>query len=271
MSLSNEIINKVENYLDGNMSAKELADFETQINSNQELFEYISLNKQMRLIYNENTWAFKTNNVENVHLNRLNIYFESEQFINDKKIINNINSKFKNRIDKRKLLSRYYIRFSIAASIVLLMGYFIINNSSNTNDFYLKYNNWDDLPSLNSRNEINNLILINGEEAFLNKQYVEAEKYFSYFIKNEERINSTVLIYLGISQLELNKLDESVNTFDDLINSNTLDSSKGYWYKTLIYLKNNEKRKAVSQLEIILKNPNNFNYLEAKLLIKEIK
>lgn len=262
---------KIDDYLDGNMSKEEILIFENEILNNTELQNEVALNKEMRIQYSEQHWSFvdvnsakkKIEEIENIikspefeyNISGIedasNTYFEGEKF----------NNKTKNNY------KRFYV-LAIAASFVLFIGLFFLNNNQN---LYMNYNSWDNLPSLIERGVDQNKTLQDAEVAFVNKDYTAANTLYNTHILNSNTTNTNVYLYYGITQLELNQNDKALDTFDKIINSNALDSSKGFWYKTLVYLKAEDKLNAIKQLEIIVSNTENYNYNEAKKLLEKLK
>lgn len=272
MKLTEETLQKIEDYLDNKMIGDTLKNFELEIQNDEELLKMVFLNQKMRANYDENNWSFLKDSEENREVDVLEGYFKSDEIKNAKKIIQKVNNEFNVNTKLLNRKSKYYAYSAVAASILIIIGYFIFSQRSlSAQELYSEYNNWGDIPSLTSRSESINSLLTNGEQAFLNKNYDKAENYFNMYLQNNKDINANALVYLGIAQLELNKYDYSLNTFDQLINSNNIDNSKGYWYKTLVYLKMNNKNKAIYQLKTILKYPENFNYLKAKKLLTKLQ
>jgi tetratricopeptide (TPR) repeat protein len=75
---------------------------------------------------------------------------------------------------------------------------------------------------------------------------------------------------LGVSYLEIGEYQKSLQIFNKLLKSDSLDSSKGYWYITLVYLKKGDKQKAKDTLLLILKNEKNFNFRKAEELFDKL-
>lgn len=86
----------------------------------------------------------------------------------------------------------------------------------------------------------------------------------------EENSNPLLFIYSGMAQAELGKLDEAIDQFDLLENSNSLDASRAYWYKALVYLDNDAVQKAKEQLKKLLDTPGNYKFEEAKELLEKL-
>lgn len=268
MNLSEDQLKLAEDYLDGLLSQEANTNFETQFSTNPELREYIAINKEMRAQYNEQDWSF----VEDSNTNQtkeLENYFKSKNASELKTVLKKVNSDFQSKSKTTKSKKLPFI--GLAASIALLIGFFIFNSSESSLELYEDYNNWEELPSLINRGEAGDSILAKAEMAFLNKDYNEAYTLFESYIENTNAYNPNAELYFGITQLELNNFKGALNTFDKLLNSKSLDSSKAYWYKTLIYLKMDVEVNAVKQLETITSNSENFNFNKAKLLLEKLK
>jgi len=143
-------------------------------------------------------------------------------------------------------------------------------SANSTEDLFLKHYNLNDLPSLAKRSDANN-DLTKGMNAFKIKEYKKALYFFGKI--NEKYIlkNPSLFLYVGVANLELNKNEKAINTFDKLINSNLLDASKGYWFKALVYLKSKNVVKAKETLLIIASNKSNYKYKEAKSILEKLE
>lgn len=269
MNLSDQQIKLAEDYLDGVLSEDEKAAFETQMSTNTELKEYTYLNKEMRTQYNDQDWVF-IKDIDTKNIKELEGYFKSESASELKMVLKKVNSEFQSKNNDIQSKKSWYTFFGLAASIILLVGYFILNNQTSSLDLYQDYNSWQELPSLINRGEGEYQILTKAETAFLNQNYKEAKEFFTTYIKQSKIYNPNAELYLGISQLELNNFEDALNTFDKLITSQTLDYSKGYWYKALVYLKMGDTKNAIKQLEIISNNSKNYNFKEANKLLKKL-
>lgn len=270
MNLSEDLLHKVEQYLNGNMTDDSIKSFELQLKNNKELSEYVFLNKQMRNTYNEKDWAFIEDS-NNKEIEILEDNFRSTELQSTKKAIQTASEVYVSEVISNKKKTRLYFMVGIAASLILLIGYFSINKGLTNSEIYSSYYSLEDLPSFVSRGNINNDLLLKGEQAFNNKNYKLAEQYFNQLINDNGEISGNMLLYLGLSQLELNKHDASINSFNQLLNSKTIDRSKGYWYKTLVYLKMDDRDNAISELKKIVQDNNNFNYKLARELLIKLK
>jgi len=266
MSLTENILNQADDYLDGKLAFEESKAFELMLTNNQELLDYININKEMRVQYNNQDWLFVEDDTD---IEVLEKYLKSDDAKKYKASILKVNADYINKSNSKKTSLITY--FSIAASIVILLGYFIFNSEQTNIEIYSLYNDWSNLPSLTTRSDSDNDLLVKGEEAFLNKDFNSSKEFFEMYLNTGKSINSNVLLYLGISNLEIKNYEKALTNFDDLIESKSIDFSKGYWFKALTYLKMDDKVSSIRELSIIVKDSSNYNYNQAKKLLLELE
>jgi len=252
----------IDGYLKNTLDATEKLEFENKLKKDSNLYKEFIIQKDLFNALDENSWAFEDQpNIEEV--NTIENYLKSDEAKSIASVISNTNKEYQNSKQRVFKLPRFI--YPIAASIVLLLGYFLFfGNSQTTENLYAEYKNWSDLPSLTYRADDDGDRLSKGQEAFKNKQYKEASTIFRNYLKNNT--NPQVTTYLGITHIELEQYDLALKTFDDLLKEQSLDSSKGYWYKTLVYLKLGNKTKALETLNLLLEKESNYNYTLAKAL-----
>jgi tetratricopeptide (TPR) repeat protein len=266
MSLSENLQNQADDYLKDTLAINAKKAFELLLQENQELVDYIAINKEMQAHYTEEDWSFGDENHQDV--GELEGYLKSDEAKALKASIKKVNDRFvKERPSNRK---NYFSYLAIAATILVFVGYFVFNNSTSNLELYENYNSWQELPSLINRGDVDDTTLAEAENAFINKNYEKAHLFFDAYIQNSYTVPATVLLYQGVVFLELNEYNNALTTFNELIESNSLDNSKGYWYKVLVYLKMDDKVNAIKQLEIITSNPENFKFVEAQELLEKL-
>lgn len=266
MSLSDDLKKKADDYVFGSMSKQLRSEFKKRIDSDSELAAYIKVNEEMKCQYNDEDWFF----IDRKHsdIDNLESFLKNSKIQELKKTIQTINHKHFENKSKSKKKNRYY--YLLAACLVSLLGYFVFNTSQSTLDVYTEYSDWSTLPSLTSRGESNRDLLHSAEVAFLEQDYEKAKRMLEKYSDLKSKIDPNVSLYLGISYLETNDFDSAIGTFDKLIQSNSLDSSKGFWYKALVYLKAGDKKGAKNILKLIVKSPSNYNYEKARNILKDI-
>ncbi|WP_055447817.1 tetratricopeptide repeat protein [Lacinutrix mariniflava] len=273
MNFSEDILQQIEDYLNGTMTKAQTFAFETQIKENADLAKALGINKKMRLQYSDEEWDFVKDYKNRKKINELEVLLKSNELQDKKKAIQNAGDLYFNKVKPENEIRRNKSLpfLAIAASIVLLIGYFTFFNNDLTNqEIYAQHNSWEELPSLVSRSETNSSLLSNGESAFINKDYKLAEEHFNAYVSNKKEVNINALLYLGVSQLELENYNSALKSFQKIIDSNTLDQSKGYWYKALVYLKMDDEKNTINTLNSIVKDSKNFNFVKAEKLLKEL-
>ncbi|AXO81373.1 tetratricopeptide repeat protein [Olleya aquimaris] len=270
MSISEKLKIQVDDYLDGLMSDSELSKFTEELFSNLELQDYVAINKEMRIQYNDEDWQF-LEKPSSDEFDDLTSYLNSD----DAKLLKNTLTKVSSAYNKdnnaqasKTNKAKVYSFFAIAASIVLIIGLFILNRDTN---LYNNYNSWEELPSLIERGDVQSDVLQNAENAFISKDYKTANSLYLKALENPSLNNVNVYLYLGITQLELGKHEEAIATFDKILESDSIDFSKGYWYKALVYLKLDNIVEVKKQLKIILKDKNHYMYEEAIKIYSKLK
>ncbi|WP_299890480.1 hypothetical protein [uncultured Lacinutrix sp.] len=257
----------IDGYLNGSLSLEQKAVFEKQINTDQALKEELLIYKALQESFNENDWHTldKNSNIED--FKSIKNRFKTKEYQDISKNIKSVESLYCNK-NKKKSNSIFY-KLGIAATIILFLaiGLPFIFNTNSLNDYYNDYQNWDTIPSLIEKGSQNESQKI--EELYTSKDYNSLIKL--YEANNTNNYNNYSLIKIGHIYIELGFTEKAIEVFDKLIATKKLSSSKGYWYKLLVYLKIEDKEKAIEQLNIILQDKNNYKYEEAKELSNKIK
>lgn len=263
MIITAELLETIDNYLKGKLSEIECSNFEMQLQENKELEEIVLIQKRL----------FELNDFDTKEV-KLNADYDKDYSYYKQQLMNEENQELfakirevgqkQNQVKYGK--KRTYLKYYIAASIAIFFSIVLVLTSNSSLDNYYHDNvNWEELPSFVSK-EQSLSSFTNGETFFRNKEYEKAILTFSA-IKSDAELYPYSLMYIGASYDKLNKNNEALQIFDKLINlSEFEESSRGYWYKLLIYLKENNRDKAIEIRNIILKNSSNFNYEKAKNL-----
>ncbi len=263
MNLKDDIL--IEHFLRNELSKKEITDFLDRLKTDSKFKEHFLIEKQLFQTLNEDKWSF----IENVDSKEIitykNIYDKSDAL---KQILKQENTNYQKNLKKKNTSKLIYF---VAASIVAIL--FVISSVFNVKEtpqnLYASYINNLDLPSLITRGATNN-DLAKAQQYFEDKNYKEALPIFKEALINQTKQKATLYIYTGISQTELHKYTKAEKTLNHLINSDLLGSSKGYWYKMLLYLKMNDVEKAKSILTKITSDKSNYNYEEAQKMLQKL-
>ncbi len=258
---------EIEAYLNGEMTPEERQRFENKIHTNPDAKKELELYQEMRTILDDADWEVTDTSSQHVKVKNYEAFLKSEK---GKSIATGIksaeNNYFKERPRNRVRQLIVYVG-SIAA--VLVIGLFVflqLSKEVDSKSLYAKHKNWDELPSLTLRDA--NTELAEAEKLFKQQQYQEALDIFKkYQTEKSETLNPQVLLYIGVTQLELNRNEEAIESFKILRNSNTLDASKADWYLALAYLKLKDTEKAKKHLDQLVKTPNGYKYTAAVQLL----
>jgi len=264
MNLEEDIL--IQNYLTQSLSEKEKKDFVKRLNTDTSFKEKFTLEEEMFKSLNKEEWSFieKKNHAE---VKEYETIFENEETKEIKKILKKENEKYQKKQNKKSTKKRsYYIAAALVALVFSL--YNIINTKESTQNIVASYLNETELPSIIERGEKQNE-LAKAQKLFENKEYSKALLIFEKEIQNPKNPKAVIYLYTGVSQMQINKLEEANKTFQKLIESELLDAPKGKWYKALVYIKMNKIKEAKEILNTIIKSKT-YNFKKAKQLLKEL-
>ncbi|WP_435681361.1 tetratricopeptide repeat protein [Nonlabens sp.] len=247
--------------------------FKDQLNDNEkdlfekrkldpEFMEQLVLEKQLYDTFNDNSWSF-ANSVDKAIVEDYQESFESEDI-----------QKLKNTLDSISSGNTTYhfnwkpLLFAAAAIVVIILSISGFNNdSSNADDLYAAYFDKNEVIYSVVRSSENETTFNKASELYLNGDYKLALPLINETITNFENDLPTLLIMKGISLTELGSYEQAAVVYDELIESNYIDSQKGYWYKGLLILKKGEVEKALVIFNKI-KNEELYNSSKASEIIE---
>jgi tetratricopeptide (TPR) repeat protein len=258
---------QIDDYLTDNLSLEERKIFETKMQGDKELKKEVDLVKKLNIFLSNN--AISESFEESELSNKLKKEIEKEESIKLKETILKINKEYKKDTIKKNNKSFFLIAASFALIAIGSLTFFFNNNSSQ--NLFAQYYSSNDLPAIIKRGDQKNA-LEKGVIQFDDKAYQQAKELFNIYIQeNRTSVNPSVYIYLGVTNWELGKYKEATNSFDKMINSDSLDKSKALWFKALMYLNIDDKEHAIGTLNELINDPSNFKYSEAKEILSKIK
>lgn len=264
MNLEEDIL--IQNYLTQSLSEKENKNFVERLKTDSSFKEKFSLEEEIFKSLNKEEWSF----IEDKNHTKVKEYekiFKNEETKEIKKILKKEKEKYQKTQNKKTNKKRsYYIAAALVALIISL--YNIINTKESTQNIVVNYLNETELPSIIERGEQQNE-LAKAQKLFENKEYNKALQIFEKEMQNQKNTKSVIYLYTGVSQMQINKLEEANKTFQKLIESELLDAPKGKWYKALVYIKMNKIKEAKEILNTIVKSKT-YNFKKAEKLLKEL-
>ena len=106
---------------------------------------------------------------------------------------------------------------------------------------------------------------------FQQKDFTKASVLFKNIL-DEDKSNIALWFYYGISNIETQDFENSIQAFTTIIEHNdNLYIEHAEWYLGLCYLKNNQNDKAIAQFTDVASNPDNFHSQEAKNILEKLQ
>lgn len=258
MKITEDIL--IEKYLRNQLSKEELTSFNKRFNLDTLFKEKVKLEKQLSQSLNENQWSAIDNSPL---LNEYKEVFKSKEISSLKEQLKEENAIYQNSF-KKKFLT-YYL---VASILVFFISISFLLQKESSQKLYSTYLNQTELNSFITRGDNKNE-LIEAQTFFENKDYAKALTIFEKAILNKKNVSSNLYLYIGITQLKLDKTEKALSTFNALIHSDLLDAPKGYWFKALLYLKDEDTKKSKEILNEIVEKKL-YNYQKAKKLLLEL-
>ncbi len=266
ISLTEELLEKIDKYITGKLIDSELNIFEKQLKENKQLQEEVILQKQLINIIGQEKWHTIGDDKKNEELQRLKEKLRSEEYQLVSKKIKNIGNL---HVEKKARFKIKYLYYASAAMIVFMVSIFTYNTSQSLDSYYTSYANWEELPSFVEKGNTKTEFVV-GETYFKKGNYTKAIESFN-LVDTKSKYYPYSLMYLGAAYELINKDEVALQTFDKLINLKySEENTKGYWYKLLIYLKINNKEKSLEVLHKISENKGNYKYETSQKLLKQI-
>jgi len=258
---------KIEAYLGDSMSPEEALAFEQQMAEDPQLKEEVLLSRQANLHLTGN---FDSEHPNNKYTQELRSFLDSDEAKKLKSTIQRVGNEHKLESKGAHQRRRYLlVAATVALLIVSSIGFFFLKDPGPEKLFAQYYTN-DDLPSVITRDD--GLTLFeNGVLAFQDANFQEALEYFEQYENETGSKEVSLSLYRGATYLELNNSEAAIQEFDQVIASNSLDRSKGLWFKAMAYLKSKDETKAIEMLIEITEDASNFNAEEAMDILAKLK
>lgn len=242
MELDYEIIEK---YLNGDLSAKELEDFNVKLETD-------NLFKQEVALYKEINNSLK------------NKYQHKEKEENLKQSLDKMGTKyFQKEAQKKKSLpfKRYLLRISSIAAIIII-SFFLLKPQTSLYDQFAEHANLE----IQVKGD-NDEILLNASKLYNSEKYSEAIPLLEEYLRlNPE--DTEIQISLGIALLESNKNEDAIVIFEHVNSQNNIFKNKAIWYLALANIKLDHKEESKKYLESI--PAESFYYKKAQKLLKKL-
>lgn len=249
---------KIDLYLNNTMSASERLVFEQEMSEDSDLREEVLLQKSIAEKLFDQIFDHITDDSTAEEVSAVKKKLLSDEYQAHQHHIASV----ANAYQKKKRQKRTWLIGAAAAVLLLISSILWFPSKSSYESLYAEYANWTELTSYTEQSDSNHFG--DGERLYREQEYAKAIQFFEKFTKDSsQKLYAPGLLYLGASYVGNEELENALITFDRLIQSNSYDRSKGYWYKLLVYLKQGDRNNVDATLELILNNANNFNYQAA--------
>lgn len=252
----------IHKYLREELNSQEIEILNHKIDSDNEFKKRFDLELNLYDALDENSWSF-IRNTNSIEIKNLQSLFRGEESrILTNKIIEAQAAYYRKSNTKRK-----WIAYSIIAAVFIAINTIILWPNKLTNqDLYSEYLRTEDLIELVDRGRSDS-IFSSSQKAFNRDDFSKVIELLSPEIENST--NGNIYIYLAIAHMERSDYLAADKILDLLINSELLDSQKGYWYRSLLYIKSDRINDAKKVLKIII-DQNYYNRDNALELLDRI-
>lgn len=262
MSLEQELI--IERFLRNELSEDEKYEFFKKMEEDSDFREKVLMEEELSRIFDDQNWSFSKKNNQKEFLEYKEL-FESEFTTNLKASIQDARKKYE--VKKIKLTRLSYAAAAVIFFIIFM--YFGVGTSREENNLFEYYTSQLELPTAINRGTENNKKLIEAETLFKEKNYTQALSVFNQILE-EDKSNSSIYLHIALSNIYLKNYEKAEEVLNTLIKSDLIDAEKGYWVKSLMYLRQKNKKAAKKELEYIIKQ-NLYNKDKAIELLEKIE
>jgi len=238
----------IEDYIDNDLNKDDLKSFIAEVKENKALAAELNLRIEIN------------NMIQDKGFNELKSILEKQK-------INRRQNNFSINIRREATKTWHMIAVSFVLVIVAGGLWYILSNKPYTTEKLVEKYYKPAQPIGQIRGQVSgNETLIKAFRLYKLNDYDDA---LNYFAALNNRITSK--FYSGICYIELKKYDDAINSFKAVINDNdNLYIEQAEWYLGLIYLMNNQKRKALEQFNKI-SGSDSYYADKAKEIVKYIR
>lgn len=257
---------KIESYLADTMSAEEVVAFEQLIANDPELRAEVDLARQINLHLTDTSGD--TDIPETEYVRKMRSYLQGEEAREVQKKIQKVGREYHSNSSKPKRKRSLLIAAAVALMLASTLALLFIQDPG-TEQLYAQYYTSSDLPGVVQRDGSNSLLEL-GALAFQNEEYLEAVAYLEDYKSTTENPIVASYLYKGAAHMELNEFYKAIEEFELAIDSDSMDATKGFWFKAMAYLKAGDELKAKYILKDISEHVWYFNHDKAKELLKSL-
>ncbi|MFV0540727.1 MAG: hypothetical protein ACK5MZ_05745 [Aestuariibaculum sp.] len=237
-----------ECYISGEMRQEDIVSFENRLKTDKVFNQSFQLYKE--------TSAFLEYKMAN-----------EEKLAVFNKTLNQISEAHFNKVEgtrRKELVVKIpnFVKYAVAACIVMLLGFFVFNPSAPEYSDYANYGT----VSLTVRGD-NAPLLKTAETAFNNKDFKTANQALENLL-DADKNNAELQFYRAVANIEMNDFKTSDALLDVLQKGTSVYKNKATWYLALSKLKQGKKADCAALIETIPADAE--DYRKAQKLLKKL-
>ncbi|WP_299207516.1 hypothetical protein [uncultured Dokdonia sp.] len=264
---SEEESNIIEAYFLGSLPKEDVIRLEKRMSEDIRFRESVLLHKQLFESLSENDWSY-AKNVDTKRLKEYEQLYKDKETLQLKETLKIANSAYQKKNSKNTKSLLFYLSAALIA-IIITVGV-LLPKQQTPQELYVDYYTVSDIPSLVSRGGVEETSLIDAERYFEEGNFNKVLDILTSEMTSTIQTNASVLLYKGISEMELKQYENAHTTFDQLIESDLIDAPMGLWYKALLYLKIGDKANAKAVLLQMNTTSSNYKRKETKELLEAL-
>ena len=243
----------LQKYLDNELSEKELARFEQELNASPELLVDLDL-------YKEVDEAIADTEVLDFRAQLTNLREETRRSETGRRVF--------------RFTRPWHYAASAALALLVAIGLAtVLGRPLSNSDLFVKYMKPYELVLTNRSmdNEFTQLLMNRAESAYLSGDFEKAIGYYNEVLEiNSEKVEAD--FYKGVSSMEIDQYVDASESFTRVIEHNdNLFIQKAEWYLAGCLLAMNESERARRQLAMIASSANHFHKEDAAKILKRMK
>lgn len=269
MELREEQLKKLEAYLYDIMTLDEKANFELEVDASTELQEFIRLFNETKTLEDDTRWDIDYKNA--TRLKKVASLYkdkETQEFSEKIRAHRHAMSPVVGTANKTWLKP---LVLAAAAACLAVLVYINLPKEQTLSELYTTYSTWEELPSVLVKGDDNATKKLAVETAFQQKQYDSTITLSNKIIENAQKVAANMLLYKGAAHLELGEFDQALQTYKELLVSDSIDNHKAYWYIAMTYLKKGDRQMTIAALENVLLKESNYKFATAKEVLELIE
>lgn len=274
MEINERIYELIDKYLNGELKGQELIDFEKQIETIPQLKDEIKIQQELLTHFEGGVLEVEESDI---HLQE---FLESDDAKNFQQQLNQTLAQHKkqnqstDKPNEAKVRKLGWKPIAVAASLLLLVGFFYMNNldsGMSSQELFAEYSKHEPLAMVTKGSTDDAIAEI--EKTFNAKDYQKAKDLLATVLdtlSNEHPNRFDLELSRAISEMELGNDERAKNLFLTLSDSEYINAPKATWYYFMVLLKEGNTEKFKKEVNAYLEDGNTYKQKELKEILKEL-